>query len=528
MRREAATSLGRIGDAAAVPALLASLAGVTDRFLDHALIFALIRLDDREQTVAGLSNPAPEVRRGALIALDQMDHGDLTQDDVARALETDNDRVRQAALEVISRRSGWASQIAQLAERMLAEPELSKDSQASLRGLLLAFANDPSIENLIAKSLASETTPAWTRLLLLDVIGQTELTALPPAWQQPLLTSLHSDSAEATRAAVTAIAALNKSFEENRVFGQAELLALARNDKQPKDLRVAAVAASLRAGQEVPDDIFDLLAQQCKPEIEPVTRLSAASVIGSAGLDTHQRNRVVELIAEAGPLEMPALMRAFDATEIGPVGRNLVQALEKSPGLSALPFDRLVRLLEKLPADLRIEAESLLKRSEYDLEGQRHRLEELKGALAGGDADRGRALFFGSKASCSACHRVNDEGGVIGPNLTGIGEIRTRRDLLEAVAFPSASFARNYEPYTILTKAGLTHSGIISRTTSDAIYLTTGERNTIRLPSSEIEDDGVVPSTVSIMPQGLDRILQPAELQDLLAYLESLREQKQP
>ena len=162
------------------------------------------------------------------------------------------------------------------------------------------------------------------------------------------------------------------------------------------------------------------------------------------------------------------------------------------------------------------------------MEGQRHRLEELKGALAGGDADRGRALFFGSKASCSACHRVDEEGGVIGPNLTGIGEIRTRRDLLEAVAFPSASFARNYEPYTILTKAGLTHSGIISRTTSDAIYLTTGERNTIRLPSSEIEDDGVVPSTVSIMPQGLDRILQPAELQDLLAYLASLREHKRP
>ena len=64
MRREAATSLGRIGDTEAVSALLTSLTGVTDRFLDHALIFALIRLDNREQTVAGLGDRAPEVRRG--------------------------------------------------------------------------------------------------------------------------------------------------------------------------------------------------------------------------------------------------------------------------------------------------------------------------------------------------------------------------------------------------------------------------------------------------------------------------------
>ena len=64
VRREAATSLGRIGNAEAIPALLSRLAGVTDRFLDHALIFALIRLDNREQTVAGLNDRSPEVRRG--------------------------------------------------------------------------------------------------------------------------------------------------------------------------------------------------------------------------------------------------------------------------------------------------------------------------------------------------------------------------------------------------------------------------------------------------------------------------------
>jgi putative heme-binding domain-containing protein len=528
VRREAATALGRIGTAEAIPVLLKSLAGVTDRFLEHALIFALIRLDNREQTVAGLNDRSPEVRRGALIALDQMDHGKLSQEDVTPALDTDSARLQQAALKVISRHSGWANQITDLSKRWLAEPELTDDRQSVLRGVFLAYAKDASIQKLISQSLASEQTPQWTKLLLLDVIGRSELGTIPLTWQQPLMIALRSDNIATARATVTAIAALNQSLHARTLFGQADLLALARNDKRPQDLRVAAAAAALRAGQPIPDDIFELLALQSRATIEPVTRLTAASIIGSAKLDAPQRDRVVELIAEAGPLEMPALMRAIENVEVGPFGRKLIQALGKSPGLTALPVDRLIKLVEKLPPDLRPEADLLLKRSNVDLAGQRQRLEELKDALVGGDPDRGRVLFFGSKASCSACHRIGFQGGNIGPNLAGIGEIRTRRDLLEAVAFPSASFARNFEPYAVISKSGITQTGIICRTTSDAIYLTTGERVTIRILRSEIEDDGVIPSKVSIMPQGLDRILQPEELKDLLAFLSSLREGKAP
>ena len=528
VRREAATSLGRIGDANAVPALLESLIGVSDRFLDHALIYAIIRIDSREQTVAGLGESAPEVRRGALIALDQMDHGGLSQEDVTRALEINDERLQQAALDVISRHAGWGDQISQLSTRWLAEPQLSEDRQSSLRGVLLAFAKDASIQQLMAESLARGETPRWAKLLLLEVVGRSELRALPPAWQAPLLEALRSNDAATARAAVTAIGALNQSLDDNSVMGQAELLALARDDKQPPDLRVAATAAAARAGQAISGDVFELLASQCRGTIDPVTRLTAADVIGSAQLDARERDRVIELIAEAGPLEMPALLSAVENSEIGPDGRKLIEALGKSPGLSALPVDRLAKLLEKLPDDVRAEAESLVERSHLELGGQRQRLEELKFALVGGDASRGRSLFFGAKASCSACHRVGEEGGDIGPNLTGIGEIRTRRDLLEAVAFPSASFARNYEPYAVFTKSGTTRAGVISRTTSDAVYLITAERTAIRIPSSEIEVDGIRPSNVSIMPQGLDRILQPGELKDLLAYLESLREEKQP
>lgn len=523
VRREAANALGRIGDKKAVPPLLSALSGVSDRFLDHALILALIRIDDREQTVVGLSDPSPEVRRGALIALDQMDQGQLSQNDVTSALATDNVRVQNAALDVIARHSGWANQITQVSKKWLADPELSEDRRSALRGVLLTFISDDSVQELVAHSLAHKETPKWTRLLLLDVIARSDLNSLPHSWKQPLLSTLASDNADTVRAAIEAIAATNQAVEGQSALGQAELLALAQDDK-PADIRVAAIAAAGQAGQTPSSSVFNLLVTQCGPEVEPVTRLQAASVLGSSALDSAQLDRVVGLIAAAGPLELPSLSRAIESADKLPNAQKLIAELDKSPGLSALPVDRLVKLIEKMPIGVRSEADKLLKRSNADLEGQRRRLEELKDTLAGGDPERGRALFFGAKASCSACHRIGEEGGHIGPNLAGIGEIRTRRDLLEAVAFPSASFARNFEPFTLITKSGITQSGIISRTTSDAIYLTTGERTTIRVPRSEIEEDGIMPASVSIMPQGLDRILQPAELKDLLSFLSSLRD----
>ena len=77
-------------------------------------------------------------------------------------------------------------------------------------------------------------------------------------------------------------------------------------------------------------------------------------------------------------------------------------------------------------------------------------------ALQGGDVGRGQAVFNSEKAACYGCHAIGYMGGRIGPDLTRIGQVRSERDLLEAVVFPNASFARGYEPVVIRTCAGLT------------------------------------------------------------------------
>ena len=100
VRREAATALGRLDRTEAVPALLGALRHDPDRFLQHALIFAMIRLGDRRATQAGLNDPDPSVRRGCLIALDQMPRGRMPLDLVRPMLEAPEPAVPR-------RRFGW-------------------------------------------------------------------------------------------------------------------------------------------------------------------------------------------------------------------------------------------------------------------------------------------------------------------------------------------------------------------------------------------------------------------------------------
>ena len=107
IRREAATALGRIKSRQAVPALLITLRGNADRFLEHALIYAMIRIDDRFATLEGLKNADPIVQRGALIALDQMYEGGLTPDVVSPFLSSADPALQSTAARIISKRLDW-------------------------------------------------------------------------------------------------------------------------------------------------------------------------------------------------------------------------------------------------------------------------------------------------------------------------------------------------------------------------------------------------------------------------------------
>src|SRR5205823_3867336 len=102
---------------------------------------------------------------------------------------------------------------------------------------------------------------------------------------------------------------------------------------------------------------------------------------------------------------------------------------------------------------------------------QQARLEELLGLMKGGDIARGQAVFNSQKTACMVCHSIGYVGGKTGPDLTRIGGIRTERDLLESIVFPSASFVRSYEPIVVVTTAGKSHNGNIKKDNADELVL---------------------------------------------------------
>jgi putative heme-binding domain-containing protein len=514
-RRQAATGLGRIRSAESVPALWAALRAGGDRFLEHALIYALIQIDDRPATLRGLHDPSPRVRRGALIALDQMEHGGLTQDLVTPLLDTDDPALQKTALEVLSRR-GWAQLIAGLLRQWLSEPTVPPDRQESLRGAILALVKDPAIQGSVARALERDDLPVETRLLLMETIARAPLDKLPEAWVAEVARGLRDRDERVVRQAVATLRA-GRVTEFDPV-----LLRLAQDRERSIALRVAALSAAVARLPNLDPGLFDFLRAQLDPERPPLVRLEAATALGSAPLEAAQLATLTDVLGDLGAFEMPRLLTAFERSSEPVVGRRLVTALERAPGLRNLTADALRQTFRTYPEGVRRSAEPLIRRLEVDDETMKSRLAELEPGLQGGDDRRGRELFFGNKAACATCHTIRSEGGKVGPDLSTIGAIRSGRDLLVAIVFPSAGFARGFEPYVVATRDGrVLPAGVVKRETADAIWLVAGDQAEVRVAKADIER--IVPSRVSIMPQGLDAPLSRRELSDLIAFLRSLK-----
>jgi putative membrane-bound dehydrogenase-like protein len=516
VRREAATALGRIRKPEVVPVLLQALRNPNnDRFVEHALIYALIEIANRDGTLKGLADSSPLVRKGALIALDQMDGGQLTREQVLPLLDTADPALQQAVLDVVTARPEWAGQLVDFLRQWLTRGELPEARRETLRGALLAFCKDAAVQKLVAQTMQEDKTPVASRLLLLEMMAQAPIDKLPADWTAELGKNLSSRFEPVARQAVATVRARNlKEFDEL-------LQKLAVDTAAAAELRVAALGTVVAHLDKVDTPVFDFLQSRLDANLPPLARLAAAEALGLAKLSDAQLETLTRAVASAGALEMPHLVAAYERSRDPAVGRKLVAALDKAPGLASLTPDALQKALQNFPADVRDAGKPLFKRLEINPEQMKARLDELTPALSGGDVKRGRDVFFGKKALCSTCHQIKNEGGQIGPDLTKIGGIRTGRDLLEAIVFPSASFVRGYEPYVVATKDGKLYTGILRRQTAEAIYLVQADRSEIRVPLSQV--DSFLPGKESIMPKGLEAQVTKQEFADLLAFLMALK-----
>jgi putative heme-binding domain-containing protein len=136
-----------------------------------------------------------------------------------------------------------------------------------------------------------------------------------------------------------------------------------------------------------------------------------------------------------------------------------------------------------------------------------------------GDALKGEALFFNKDMKCVNCHKIGDKGTTLGPDLSAIGKLRTKADLLDSLLNPSARVEPQYAAYNVRTKDEKSYLGIVVKRDEKELILRDAENKEVRIEGDNV--DSVRPSRMSLMPDGQMAGLTPQEAADLLEYLAS-------
>jgi putative membrane-bound dehydrogenase-like protein len=523
-RRASAEALGRIGDKAAVPVLLEASGSAGDRITEHSVTYALIEIGDPEGTAPGLQSKNPRTTRAAMVALDQMDGGRLDPKFVAGLLASTDPGLRESASWIVGRHRDWADALAGVLGERLDRPDLPAGERAELERQLGGFSGAAPIQQLLAARLRSAAAPMASRRGSLQAMAWSNLKAkdVPTAWVAALASVLDGEPANAPlRApAIATIRALPLAKNEAEDL-RTRLLGIAADATNPDALRLDALAA-VPGGLVKPDEtLYRFSIEKLDRGQTVATRTTAADVLARARLTTDQLSRLADALRSAGPIEVDRLLAAFEQSSDEAIGLKLLGVLAESSALPSLRVDALKAHLAKYGPAVQTQAEALYARLNVDASKQKARLEQLATMLSAGDVRRGQSVFHSDKAACYSCHAIGYRGGTVGPDLTKIGSVRSDRDLLEAIVFPSASFVRSFEPVAVATLDGKVYNGLIRGESADELILATGVNQESRIARRDIEE--MRPSTVSVMPAGLDQQLTPQELADLVAFLKACR-----
>jgi putative heme-binding domain-containing protein len=526
--RVAAEAVGRIGEKQAVPTLLRAIeqlsAGMSDptgapadtaqRISEHALVYALIEIGDAKRTAAGLVSRSPQVRRAALVALDQMDGGGLIPEQVIGLLDHSDPTLRGTAQWIVGHRPEWGEALVGYFRQRLATKQADEADRAQLASQLAQLGKSPAIQKLLAAALGDKSADSG-RLTVLKAMAEAKPTVTPPAWLEELARLLPQADGEVLVQAIATTRALPLP-KNGHASLKGALLEVGRRRDLPLGVRLAALTAAGNVG-EVQPALFQVLLASVMPDQPLELRTPAAAILASASLTADQRLSLLDTASRAGPFELPKLLPAFEREPTEAQGMKLVAALSSSAGIRGLRTDLVKPLLARYPASVQSAGEKLLAQLNASASEQAALLDELLGELPAGDFRRGHEVFVSQKAACATCHAVGYLGGRLGPDLTNIGKVRTDRDLVESIVFPSASFVRSYEPVLLRLDDGRSATGILVRETASELVLATGPQQEMPVPRAEIV--AIQPGTASLMPQGIVSVLTKQELADLVAFL---------
>lgn len=136
---------------------------------------------------------------------------------------------------------------------------------------------------------------------------------------------------------------------------------------------------------------------------------------------------------------------------------------------------------------------------------------------APGDPSAGRLVY--QKHGCASCHRVETNGGSLGPDLTEIGRRRGLKFLADSLVAPETDIPITYRAVQVILKSGQTVTGIRLNRDDLSIQLRDSRDNLRSFLMENVQD--VRYDKPSLMPAYA--AMSPKDLEDVVAYLHSLK-----
>jgi putative membrane-bound dehydrogenase-like protein len=254
----------------------------------------------------------------------------------------------------------------------------------------------------------------------------------------------------------------------------------------------------------------DLLTPQAPPEVQ----LAAVRALAA-----HVRPAVPDLLLASWSSYSPSVRREVAEALFARADRlpPLLDALEKKTVLTnQLEPLRLEQLRKHPNPKVRERAQRLL--ADQGTPDRQKVVEAYRAALElKANSASGKGVF---KKNCSTCHRLENVGVEVGPDLLSALRNKSREQLLIDVLDPSREVDPRYLNYLVTTTKGQTLSGMIAAETASSLTLRRGERAEDTVLRNQVES--IQATTKSLMPDGLEMQLTKQDMADLIAYLQSV------
>ncbi|EEF57559.1 DUF7133 domain-containing protein [Pedosphaera parvula] len=516
-----AMNLGKLGNKAAIAPILAMLKANDNKdvFVRHAGVMGLVGLADKNTLIAAGKDNSKAVRMGALLAMRR-----LEMPEIAMFLHDSDELVVLEAARAINDvpiKDAWPQLAGLIKHPTHNEPLDWRVVNANFR--LGADKNAIALAHYAAETTATEKvrgealhaletwakpmprerlTGLWRPLPARD--GKPATEAL-----KPVVAKILSDSPDAIK--IAAVQAAEKLGIDEAAPGIFNLVA---NEKSEANVRIEALKAlgEMHAAN-LPDAVKIAVADKnenvrkegnrLQAQIKPGDATGALAKVLENGSITEKQGAFATLSTVEGEATDKLLAEWLDKLIAGNVQKEIQFDLVEAAGKrdSSVVKEKLEKYTSSQPKD--------------EFVGFRE-------TLYGGNAEEGKKVFLERpEASCVRCHKINGEGGEVGPELAGIITRKDRQYILESILYPNKQIAPGFESIVVKTKAGQSIAGILKSEDAQELVIITPDDGPTKVKTSEITSRE---KGQSAMPEGMGNILAKQDIRNLIEFLASTKQ----